>query len=114
METSSNTGPGRATYSAKELVARPPVRWAYPGKSYFDHGVIAAAGSDVSVTPMSPWWGLWAAVERKELVSGQVLAPEERLTVMQALELFTRNPAYIAFEEKDKGSLETGKLATSL
>jgi len=87
------------------------VRWAYPGKSYFDHGVIAAAGSDVSVTPISPWWGLWAAVERKELVSGRVLAPEERLTVMQALELFTRNPAYIGFEEKDKGSLETGKLA---
>ncbi len=86
-------------------------RWAYPGKSYFDYGVLAAAGTDVPVTPISPWWGLWAAVERKELNTGQVLAPEERLLVLQALELFTRNPAYSGFEEKKKGSLEAGKLA---
>ena len=39
------------------------------------------------------------------------MAPEERLSVMQALELFTRNPAYIGFEEKEKGSLEAGKFA---
>ncbi len=87
------------------------VRWAYPGKSYFDYGIVAAAGTDVPVTPLSPWWGLWAAVERKELKSGEVIAPEERLSVMQALELFTRNPAYIGFEEKEKGSLEPGKFA---
>ena len=30
---------------------------------------------------------------------------------MQALELFTRNPAYIGFDEKEKGSLEPGKFA---
>jgi predicted amidohydrolase YtcJ len=86
-------------------------RWAYPGKSYFDYGVVAAAGTDVPVTPISPWWGLWAAVQRKNLDTGQVLAPEERLSVLQALELFTRNPAYFGFEEKEKGSLEIGKLA---
>lgn len=86
-------------------------RWSYPGKSYFDYGIVVAAGTDVSVTPISPWWGLWAAVERKELNTGQVLAPEERLPVLQALEMFTRNPAYIGFEEKDKGSLEAGKFA---
>lgn len=87
------------------------VRWAYPGKSYMDYGVVAAAGTDVPVTPISPWWGLWAAVERKELNTGQVLAPEERISVLQALQLFTRNPAYIGFEEDKKGSLEAGKLA---
>ena len=86
-------------------------RWAYPGKSYFDYGVVAAATTDAPVTPMSPWWGLSAAVERKELKTGQVIAPEERLSVLQALELFTRNPAYIGFEENKKGSIEPGKLA---
>jgi predicted amidohydrolase YtcJ len=45
------------------------------------------------------------------LKSGEVIAPEERLSVQQALELFTRNPAYIGFEEKEKGSLEAGKFA---
>jgi predicted amidohydrolase YtcJ len=86
-------------------------RWSYPGKSYFDYGIVAAGATDVPVTPISPWWGLWAAVERKELNTGQVLAPEERLSVAQALELYTRNPAYIGFEENKKGSLEAGKFA---
>jgi len=87
------------------------VRWSYPGKSYFDHGVIAGGASDVGVTPISPWWGIWAAVERKEMNTGDVLAPEERLTIQQALQLYTRNGAYIGREEGAKGSLEAGKLA---
>lgn len=87
------------------------VRWSYPGKSYFDNGIIAGAGSDVGVTPISPWWGIWAGVVRREMASGEVLAPEERLTVPQVFQLYTRNGAYIGFEEDKKGSLEAGKLA---
>jgi hypothetical protein len=87
------------------------VRWSYPGKSYFDNGIIVSGGSDVYVTPMSPWWGIWAAVVRREMKSGQVLAPEERMSVRQALRMYTLNGAYAGFEEKIKGSLETGKLA---
>lgn len=86
-------------------------RWSYPGKSYVENGVIEAAGSDVPVTPISPWWGLWAAVTRRELLSGAVLAPEERLGVPEALRLYTQNGAYAGFEENLKGSLEPGKLA---
>jgi len=87
------------------------IRWAYPANSYIENGVIEAAGSDVPVTPFSPWWGIWAAVARKELQSGQVLAPEERISIEQALTLYTRNGAYAGFEEKRKGALEPGKLA---
>jgi predicted amidohydrolase YtcJ len=87
------------------------VRWAYPAKSYLENGVVEAAGSDVDVTPISPWWGIWSAVARKELQSGEVLAPEERITIMQALTLYTRNGAYAGFEENQKGALEAGKLA---
>jgi predicted amidohydrolase YtcJ len=86
-------------------------RWSYPAKSYLENGVVEAAGSDVPVTPLSPWWGIWAAVVRRELQSGQILAPEERITVEQALTLYTRNGAYAGFEEDRKGSLEPGKLA---
>jgi hypothetical protein len=86
-------------------------RWSYPAKSYFDNGIVAAGTSDIPVTPISPWWGIWAAVERRELHSGQAIAPEERITVLQALEMYTRNPAYIGFEENQKGSLERGKFA---
>jgi predicted amidohydrolase YtcJ len=87
------------------------VRWSYPGKSYFANGIVAGAGSDVPVTPMSPWWGVWAAVVRRELTTGEILAPEERLSIREALTLYTRNGAYIGFEEKSKGSLEPGKFA---
>lgn len=87
------------------------VRWSYPAKSYIENGIIEAAGSDVSVTPISPWWGIWAAVVRKDLQTGQILAPEERISIEQALMLYTRNGAYAGFEEDRKGALERGKLA---
>ncbi|HXW90406.1 MAG TPA: amidohydrolase [Terriglobales bacterium] len=87
------------------------VRWSYPARSYIENGILEAAGSDVPVTPLSPWWGIWAAVARQELESGQILAPEERISVEQALTLYTRNGAYAGFEENSKGALEPGKLA---
>jgi predicted amidohydrolase YtcJ len=87
------------------------VRWSYPAKSYIENGIIEAAGSDVAVTPISPWWGIWAAVVRRDLQSGQILTPEERISVEQALTLYTRNGAYAGFEEDIKGALEPGKLA---
>lgn len=87
------------------------VRWSYPAKSYFDNGIIASGGSDVPVTPISPWWGIWALVMRKEMKSGQVTAPEERITIRQALQMYTVNGAYAGYEEKIKGTLEAGKLA---
>jgi predicted amidohydrolase YtcJ len=87
------------------------MRWMYPAKSFIDNGIIEGAGSDVSVTPISPWWGIWAAVVRKEILTGEVIAPEERITIQQALTLYTRNGAYVGFEENQKGSLEPGKFA---
>jgi predicted amidohydrolase YtcJ len=87
------------------------VRWCYPAKSYIEKGIIEGAGSDVPVTPLSPWWGIWSAVVRKEMATGETLAPEEKLTIEQALRLYTWNGAYVGFEEAKKGSLEADKLA---
>jgi len=87
------------------------VRWSYPAKSYIENGIIEAAGSDVPVTPISNWWGIWSAVVRKDLQTGQVLAPEERITVQEVFTLYTRNGAYAGFEEDKKGSLTPRKLA---
>jgi predicted amidohydrolase YtcJ len=90
------------------------VRWSYPARSYIENGIIEAAGSDVPVTPISPWWGIWSAVVRKDLATGEVIAAEERLTILEALRLYTLNGAYVGFEENEKGSLEVGKLADLL
>jgi hypothetical protein len=64
--------------------------------------LLVAGGSDSTVTPLGPLLGVHAALNHS--------LPGERVSVQQALELYTINAARIAFEEEDKGSLEVGKL----
>jgi predicted amidohydrolase YtcJ len=90
------------------------VRWSYPGRSYVDAGIVAGGASDVPVTPLSPWWGVWSAVARQELETGEVLAPDERLSVAEALRLYTRNGAWLSFEEKRIGVIAPGALADAV
>lgn len=93
------------------------IRWFQPYKSWLEHTVIGG-GSDhmlkldalESINPWSPWLGIATALTRK-LENGTVLLPEERLSREQALRLYTINNAYLGHEEKEKGSLEAGKLA---
>lgn len=87
------------------------VRWSYPGRSYVDAGIVAGGASDAPVTPLSPWWGVFAAVARQELETGEVLAPEEKLSIAEALRLYTRNGAWLSFEEKQLGVIAPGALA---
>ena len=79
-----------------------------PLRSPMDHGVFVALSSDI--LPIGPMVGIYAAVTRKG-VSGAVYAAEERLTMEEAIRGYTRNGAYITFEEDIKGTLEPGKLA---
>jgi predicted amidohydrolase YtcJ len=81
------------------------------GADYEDRGIVVSGGNDVGVTPLSPWWGIWAAVERKEYLTGEVLAPDERVDVRTALKWYTAGGAYAGFEEKEKGILAPGYLA---
>jgi predicted amidohydrolase YtcJ len=86
-------------------------RWMFPEKSYFANGIVAGAGSDSPIAPLNPWFGISAAVLRRANQTGQVISLEERVSVLQALDMYTRNAAYLGFEEDKKGSLEPGKLA---
>jgi len=79
-----------------------------PLRSPMDHGVFVAISSDI--LPIGPMVGIYAAVTRKGQ-SGAVYAPEEALTIEEAIVGYTRNGAYITFEEDIKGTLEPGKLA---
>ena len=63
-----------------------------------------------STNPWSPWLGMWVTLTRR-VEGGGVLMPAEALTREQALRLYTINNAYLHHEEKEKGSLEVGKLA---
>ena len=53
---------------------------------------------------------MWIAVTRKT-VDGTVLNPEQRISRMEALKMWTWNGAYLMFAEKDRGSIEPGKFA---
>ncbi|MBG0790411.1 MAG: amidohydrolase [Desulfovibrionaceae bacterium] len=79
------------------------MRWIHPYRTMLDAGVRLCGGSDCPITPYGPLIGIQAAV----------LHPikEERLTPMEALRLFTLDAAYAGFEERERGSVEPGKLA---
>jgi predicted amidohydrolase YtcJ len=78
-----------------------------------DAGARLAFGSDWSVAPLSPILGIDAAVNRRTLEgkNPQGWFPEQRITVAESIQAYTLNSAYAGFEEKDRGSIEVGKLA---
>ena len=89
---------------AKERVGPERARWVYALKSLMEN-VIVAGSSDCPVEPIDPLKGIWAAVTRPYL-------PEnEKLTVEEAIEIYTKGGAYASFEEEEKGTIEEGKLA---
>jgi len=86
---------------------------AYVWKKLLDSGAIIVNGSDVPVEPINPIASFYASVTRKTL-AGQPESgyePEQVMSREQALRSYTIDAAYGAFQEKIKGSIETGKLA---
>jgi predicted amidohydrolase YtcJ len=65
------------------------------------------------VAPLSPLLGIDAAVNRRTLDGKHPAGwfPEQRIGVAEAIEAYTLTSAYAAFTDKDRGSLESGKLA---
>jgi predicted amidohydrolase YtcJ len=86
---------------------------AYAWQSFLKSGVIICGGSDAPVERGEPMIEFYAAVARKSLhgESGPGWHPEQKVSREQALKMFTIWPAFASFEENDKGSTETGKLA---
>ncbi len=86
---------------------------SYANRSLLDAGVKVAFGSDWPVSPLNPLLGLDAAVNRRTLDGKHPKGwfPAQKITIAEAIECFTLNSAYAAFEEKDRGSVETGKFA---
>ncbi len=86
------------------------VEHMYPAREFIDAGMIVAAGSDSPVTDYNPLLSIHVAVNRKSQ-SGKDVGLDQRISVTEAIRLFTWNGAYASFEEDIKGSVESGKLA---
>ena len=83
---------------------------AYMWRDFIDHGVIIGNGTDVPVEDISPIASYTSSVVRKDR-DGNDFFPAQKMTRMEALESYTLNNAYAAFEEALKGTLTPGKLA---
>ncbi len=92
-----------AVWSANQRLGN-RARLLHPIKTLLDEGIHVAAGSDCPMEPLSPMLGI------QELVTRQSY-PEQRLTVDEALRLYTLDAAFCSGEENQKGSVEEGKLA---
>jgi predicted amidohydrolase YtcJ len=86
---------------------------AYAWQSFLKQGSIICGGSDAPVERGEPMIEFYAAVARKSIKgeSSEGWHPEQAVSREQALKMFTLWPAYAAFEERDKGTIEAGKLA---
>jgi len=86
---------------------------AYAWESFIKSGVIVPGGSDAPVERGEPMIEFYAAVARKDQkgYSAEGWHPEEAVSREQALKMFTIWPAYAAFEENLRGTIEVGKLA---
>jgi predicted amidohydrolase YtcJ len=88
-------------------------RWQYPFRSLRAAGAVLAMGSDWSVSTPDPMLEMELAVERvwyEHRGEGDVLLPDERLELIDALAGFTNGSAYVNHLD-ETGSLEVGKLA---
>src|ERR1041384_2942082 len=86
---------------------------AYAWESFIKSGVVVPGGPAARVDRGEPMIEFYAAVARKDQkgFSDEGWHPEEAVTREQALKMFTIWPAYAAFEDKLRGSIEVGKLA---
>ncbi|HLS09965.1 amidohydrolase [Lentibacillus sp.] len=79
-------------------------------KDAVDRNLIFTLHSDCPVTPISPLFSVWAAVNRLTR-EGRVLGSEQRIDVVTALKAMTIYGAQLNFDEQNSGSLEVGKRA---
>ena len=79
-------------------------------RSFLDAGIRATMGSDYPPGPFEPMMALQSAVTRTD-ITGTVWGARQRITVSEAIRAFTLHGAYASFEEREKGSIEEGKLA---
>lgn len=98
---------------AEKRLGHDRARYSYAWRSFLDHGVTLAFGTDWPVAPLNPMLGLYAAVTRATLdgknPNGWI--PEEKITLPEAVEAYTMGAAFAEFQEREKGSITPGKLA---
>ncbi len=82
----------------------------FAARSFLDAGVKIAAHSDHPCAPYPPLMAIHGLVNRRTK-AGKPIGDTQKITVMEALRLYTVHSAYQQFDEDKLGSIEEGKLA---
>jgi predicted amidohydrolase YtcJ len=85
------------------------IKYIYPNRKLIKNKLKPSLNSDSPCGPISPMLGIYIAMTRK-IKDGREIAPEEKVTLYEAIKMYTINSAYASFDENKKGSLEIGKL----
>jgi hypothetical protein len=98
---------------AEKRLGHDRTRYSYAWRSFLDHGVTLAFGTDWPVAPLNPILGVYAAVTRATLdgKNPDGWIREEKITLSEAVEAYTLGSAFAEFQEREKGSITPGKLA---
>jgi predicted amidohydrolase YtcJ len=98
---------------AEKRIGRERCRTTYAFRSLLDAKARLVFGSDWDVAPLSPILGMAAAATRRSIDGKNPGGwfSEQRITPAEALQAYTADGAWAAFEENEKGTLSTGKLA---
>lgn len=91
-------------WHATEHLGAERTKWLHPLKTLLKEGIKVAGGSDCPMEPLNPLLGMQEVVTRASF-------PEQRLSIEEALRLYTLDAAYASGAESEKGSIEEGKLA---
>jgi predicted amidohydrolase YtcJ len=97
---------------AEKRIGLERCKGAYAWKRLLDTGAKIAFGTDYGVEPLDPLEGLYAAVTRKDRAGepGEGWFPDQKLTMEEAIELYTLGSAYSEFMEDRKGKIKENYL----
>jgi predicted amidohydrolase YtcJ len=93
-----------SVWSVIEHLGAKRAKWLFPVKTLLREGMRVVGGSDCPMEPLNPLMVMQTAVTRE-------VFPQERISVDEALRMYTVDASYASNEENVKGSVETGKIA---
>ncbi|UCZ52289.1 amidohydrolase [Bacillus shivajii] len=95
-----------------DRIGKARLNYAFAWKTLLDADLICAGGSDAPIEPISPLLGIHAAVtRRKPEENHDGYLPEQKLSLFEAVKLFTYGSAQAICQEDNRGVIKVGNVA---